>query len=110
MEAAIITLFVVLVIALGVVIYLLLRLPGRPAQQPKPGAPGTQPTDPAVLRQQRLEAARQRCVNLERQVAEEETLLFEEEEQDFLRQELKELKETRQSRRQRRQSKGQQKP
>ena len=99
-----------LVITLGVVVFLLLRSLGRPARQPQPGAPGTQLTDPAVLRQQRLEATRQRRVNLERQVAEEETLLFEEEEQDFLRQELKELKETRQARRQRRQSKGQQKP
>ena len=107
MEAAVIILIVVLVITLGVVVFLLLRSLVRPARQPQPGAPGTQLTDPAVLRQQRLEATRQRRVNLERQVAEEEALLFEEEEQGFLRQELK---ETRQARRQRRQSKGQQKP
>lgn len=106
MEAAVIILIVVLVVTLGVVGFLLLRS-RKPTRQPQPGAPGTQPTDPAVLRQQRLEAARQRRVNLERQVAEEETLLFEEEEQDFLRQELN---AARQARRQRRQPKGQQKP
>lgn len=55
--------------------------------------------DPAALRRKRIEAARKRRAGLELRVQEEETLLFEEEERDLLKQELKEIQEARKARR-----------
>lgn len=90
------------VVAIVTIIYFLVRRPVSPRQTQQPLT-----ADPAALRRERLERAKQRRVELERRVEEEGTLLFEEEERDFLRQELNELRQTR---RQRRQPQGQQNP
>ena len=84
-----------LALAMAAIVYFLMRRPVSPRQTKQlPTA------DPTALRRERLEAKRQYRAELESKVEEEENLLFEEEERDFLKQEIQGLRQTRRERRQ----------
>ena len=107
-----VTLVVAVVIVAVVIGFALGRARNRPAQlqqtqqaQQAQQIQQTQFADPAALRKQRLDEARQRRFEMEQRVAEEDALLREEEDCDFLKQELKDIRDNRRLRK-----KGQPKP
>lgn len=99
-----VVLIIGLALAAAAVVAVIYLLPKRPASSQ--GAQQST-TDPAALQREQLDRARERRVELERRVAMEETLRFEEDERDFLHEELDAI---RQARRQRRQSLSTKKP
>jgi len=102
MELGFALLTIVALVAVGALVFFAVRLPRRSQQPQSPVATATV-TPAESLRQRRLQEARQRRCDLEMQVAEEEALLFDEEERDFLKQELVEIRLQRRQRRQPRQ-------
>ena len=100
-------LVVVLVAAAVLVGFTLCKAFTRPATTPppQPQPQQAQCVNPAALRKQRLDEARQRRFELEQRVAEEDDLLEEEEDCAFLKQELKDIRNNRRIRK-----KGQPKP
>lgn len=85
---------VIILLAVSLAVVVLLFLLRRPVQRPQP-----RPIDLATLRRERIEAAQRRCTEMEARSADEETLLFLEEDTEFHREQLKGTREARRQRR-----------